>query len=203
MSSPEEIMLKKRVSVKTCTLLIALVYLPVFFCTAPLKQFYPDTFFKEDAIYENHALRFSLRFRGNWNLITDPAEMSSTYQTFAKTLQKAGGELLFMGSTVEELYGVKALAINLNEPPLDYAEYIRDLNQSEIQDDMEPVEFIAGEHSMAKWVYDKSGYRFVEFFFVVDTYDIRLSFWTKPELFVNFLPVFEETAASLTFTAGF
>lgn len=203
MNEPEEIMLKKYITVKIALLSVVSVCLLFFFCSAPLKQFYPDTFFEEDAIYENHALRFSLRFRGNWNIITDPTEMSSTYQAFAKTLQKAGGELLFMGSTVEELYGVKALAINLNEPPLDYAGYIRDLNQSEVQDDMEPVEFIAGEHLMAKWVYDKSGYRFVEFFFVVDTYDIRLSFWTKPELFVNFLPVFEETAASLTLTAGF
>ena len=94
-------------------------------------------------------------------------------------MQKAGGELLFMGSTVEELYGVKALAMNLNEPPFEYAQYIRELNKGDIDNDTEPVDFVIGSHRMSKWIYDKSGYRFVEFFFIVDTYDIRLSFWTN------------------------
>jgi hypothetical protein len=179
-----------------------LLTLLVMLCSAPIKQFYPDTYFPEDNVYENHSLRFLLTFRGNWNIHTDPEEMNRHYKAFARTMQQAGGELLFMGSSVEELYGVKALALNLNEPPHEYAYYIRELNRDEVDQDLEPVEFIAGRHSMVKWVYDKAGYRFVEFFFVVDTYDIRLSFWTKPELFENFLPVFEEIAASLTLTAG-
>ncbi|MBN1306877.1 MAG: hypothetical protein JXA18_03105 [Chitinispirillaceae bacterium] len=173
------------------------------FCTSPLRQFYPDAFFPEDNVYENRSLGFLLTFRGNWSIITDPAEMNRTYRAFAKTMQKAGGELLFLGSTVEGLHGVKALAINLNEPPQEYAHYIRDLNKSEVDDDTEPVDFYAGEHPMVKWVYDKAGYRFVEFFFVIDTYDIRVSFWTKPQLFTGFLQVFEEIMSTLTLTAGF
>lgn len=172
-------------------------------CAAPLRQFYPDTFFPEDNVYENRSLGFLLTFRGKWSIITDPEEMNPTYRSFARTLQKAGGELLFMGSTVEGFYGVKAIAVNLNEPPREYAQYIRNLNKNDVYNDTEPVDFIAGNHPMVKWIYDKAGYRFVEFFFVVGTYDIRLSFWTKPELFTGFLPVFEEIAGTLTLTAGF
>ena len=174
----------------------------LLFCASPMRQFYPDAFFPEDNIYENKSLGFLLTFRGRWSIITDPAEMNPTYKSFARTMQKAGGELLFMGSSVEGFYGVKAIAINLNEPPQEYAQYIRSLNKNEVENDNEPVDFFAGNHPMVKWIYDKAGYRFVEFFFVIDTYDIRLSFWTKPELFTGFLPVFEEIASTLTPTAG-
>ena len=172
-------------------------------CAAPLRQFYPDHFFPEDNVYKNEGIGFLLTLRGRWNIITDPDKMNRYYRAFAKTMQEAGGELLFMGSTVEELYGIKAVALNLNEPPGEYAAYIRELNKNEVDNDHEPVDFYAGDHAMEKWVYDKSGYRFVEFFFVVDTYDVRLSFWTKPQLFENFLPVFEEIMSTLEFTSGF
>ena len=179
------------------------LWILAFFCASPLRQFYPDAFFPEDNVYENRSLGFLLTFRGNWSIITDPAEMNRTYRAFATTMQKAGGELLFMGNTVEGLYGVKAIAINLNEPPQEYAHYIRDLNKSDVENDTEPVDFYAGGHSMVKWVYDKAGYRFVEFFFVIDTYDVRVSFWTKPQLFTGFLEVFEEIMSTLSLTAGF
>ena len=175
----------------------------VLFCSAPIMEFYPDNFFPEDNVYKNEEIGFLLTFRGGWHLITDPNQMNRYYRAFAKTLRQSGGELLFMGSTVEELYGVKAIALNLNEPPDEYAAYIRSLNKNEVDRDNDPVAFIAGNHPMVKWVYDKSGYRFVEFFFVVDTYDVRMSFWTKPALFANFLPVFEEIMSTLELTRGF
>ena len=55
---------------------------------------------------------------------------------------------------------------------------------------------------MVKWVYDKSGFRFVEFFFNIGTYDIRVSFWTKPDLFEKFLPVYEQIISTLRVTRG-
>jgi hypothetical protein len=168
-----------------------------------MRQFYPDIFFPEDNIYENKSLGFLLTFRGKWSIITDPVEMNPTYKSFARTMQKAGGELLFMGSTVEGFYGVKAIAINLNEPPQEYARYIRSLNRNDVDNDTEPVDFFVGNHPMVKWVYDKAGYRFVEFFFVIDTYDIRLSFWTRPQLFTGFLQVFEEIVSTLSLTNNF
>jgi len=171
-------------------------------CAAPIRQFYRDDFYPEDKVYENKPIGFMLTFRGSWTIITDPNAMNRLYRDFAVTMQKAGGELLFMGSSVEGLYGVKAIAINLNEPPREYARYIREINGGDVQNNTEPVDFLAGAHPMVKWIYDKSGYRFVEFFFVVDTYDIRLSFWTKPETFGGFLPVFEDITGSLTLTRG-
>ena len=181
----------------------AIACMQLCLCIAPIKQFYADTFYPEDNVYENEGLGFVLRFRGNWSIVTDPEQMNKHYKAFAQNMQNAGGELLFMGSTVEGLYGVKAIALNLNEPPDEYAHYIRELNINEIDSDSEPIDFIAGDHIMAKWIYDKSGYRFVEFFFVVGTYDIRLSFWTKPDLFNNFLSVFEDIVSSFSLTADF
>jgi len=171
-------------------------------CSAPIRQFYGDVFFPEDKIYENKALGFCITFRGKWNIITEPDQMNRYYRSFARSMQSAGGELLFMGSSVEGLYGTKALAINLNEPPDEYATYIRALNRSELDVDSAPIPFVTEQLRAVKWIYDKAGYRFVEFFFTVDTYNIRLSFWTRPELFNNFLPVFEEMMSSVSFTAG-
>lgn len=179
------------------------LFLTGIFCAAPLRQFYPDIYFPEDNIYENKTIGFALTFRGAWNIICDPAEMNRQYRSFCRSVQHSGGELLFVGNSVEGLYGVKAIAFNLNEPPQDYARYIRDINRADVQNEIEPVDFFTADHAMAKWAYDKSGYRFVEFFFVVDTYNVRLSFWTRPQLFENFLPVFEEIASTLTLTAGF
>jgi len=173
------------------------------FCAAPIRQFYPDSYFPEHNIYENKTIGFALTFRGAWNIISDPAGMNRQYRTFCRSVQRSGGELLFVGSSVEGLYGVKAIAFNLNEPPQEYARYIRDINSMDVQNEIGPVDFFTADHAMAKWVYDKSGYRFVEFFFIVDTYNVRLSFWTRPQLSENFLPVFEEIAATLTLTAGF
>ena len=179
------------------------VLLLTFSCSAPLRQFYPDQFFPEDNVYRNEGIGFLLTLRGKWNIVTDPNKMNRYYRDFAATLQRSGGELLFMGSTVEELYGIKAVALNLNEPPREYATYIRDLNKADVDSDNVPVDFLAGDHLMVKWVYDRAGYRFAEFFFVVDTYDVRLSFWTKPQLFQNFLPVFEEIMSTVEFTSDF
>ena len=172
-------------------------------CSSPLRQFYTDAFYTEDNIYENKSIGFCITFRGRWNIITDPNFMNSHYKSFARTMQKAGGELLFMGSTVEALYGVKALALNLNEAPRDYAEYIRKLNESEIDHDTILIDFQTENLQTVKWIYHKAGYQFVEFFFVINTYNIRLSFWTKPELFPNFLPVFEEMVGNIVLTSGF
>ena len=47
--------------------------------------------------------------RGEWSIVTDPNAMNKIYREFAATMQKSGGELLFMGSSVEGLYGVKAI----------------------------------------------------------------------------------------------
>jgi hypothetical protein len=180
-----------------------LIVLLLTSCSSTIKQLYPDTFFQEDNIYENKPIGFLITFRGKWNITTNPNQMNRLYKSFAQTMQRSGGELLFMGSTVEALYGVKAIALNLNEDPKDYATYIRRINSSELENDSVPAEFITGNLRMTKWVYNKSGYRFVEFFFIIDTYNIRLSFWTKPDLFSNFLPVFEEIASTVTVTNGF
>lgn len=160
-------------------------------------------YFPEDSIYENKTIGFCIPFSSKWDIITDPNTMNKTYRTFARTMHNAGGELLFIGTTVEGLYGTKAIAMNLNEPPADYAAYIRRINSSEVDNDSVPIVFFTEHMQAVKWIYDKSGYRFVEFFFMIDTYNIRLSFWTKKALFDNFLPVFEEIMGSVTFTAGF
>jgi hypothetical protein len=171
-------------------------------CTSNIKQFYPDSYFTEDKIYQNKPLRFILTFNGNWTLFTDPNKMDPGSRQFASLLNKSGAELLFVGATTEGLYGTRGIAVNLNEPVNDYAEYIRNVNKSDISNDRGIVEFIAGRNTMMKWIYDKNGFRFAEFFVNIDTYDIRIAFWTKIDLFDNFLPVFEEIMSTLSVTGG-
>lgn len=182
----------------SCNILIILVV-----CSPVFHQFYRDYYYDEDRIYENKSIGFLLKFRGNWVIITRAEKMNSTYKKFAKTLQRAGGELLFVGYSVEGLYGVRSTAFNLNEDITTYFSYIRELNKEEITNQTEPEKFTARDVEMLKWCYEMNGYMFVEFFFLVDTYNIRLTFWTKPQLFKNFLPVFEDIAASLSLTSLF
>ena len=172
-------------------------------CSSTIKQFYHDSFFPEDNIYQNKSLRFVLTFTGNWNIITDPNKMDKGSREFAATLNKSGVELLFVGSTVEGLHGTRAIAANLNEPVREYAEYIRKVNLPDIENDQGLVPFVTDRASMFKWIYDKSGFRFAEFFVNIGTYDIRIAFWTKTELFDNFLPVFEGIISTISTINGF
>ncbi|HEX2960110.1 MAG TPA: hypothetical protein VHO70_24970 [Chitinispirillaceae bacterium] len=171
-------------------------------CAPSIRQYYPDTFHSEDNIYENRALHFLLIYRGNWQLYTDPKEMDKTSHDFAAHLNKRGAELLFSGSTTDGLYGSRGIAINLNEPALDYAKQVRELNKNDVRNDSGIVEFYAGTYPMAKWTYSIMNFRFVEFFFNVSTYDVRIAFWTKEERFTNFLPVLEDIISSVSFTHG-
>ncbi|MCX7726596.1 MAG: hypothetical protein N2053_07080 [Chitinispirillaceae bacterium] len=175
----------------------------ILLCSPIFHQFYSDYYYPEDKIYENKSIGFLLKFRGNWVIITEAEKMNHTYKKFAKTLQRAGGELLFVGYSVEGLYGVRSTAFNLNEDITTYLSSIRELNKEEISNPTEPEKFSSKDIEMLKWCYEMNGYKFVEFFFLVDTYNIRLSFWTKPHLFTNYLPVFEDIAASLTLTSLF
>jgi hypothetical protein len=171
-------------------------------CAPSIKQYYPDYFHTEDSIYENKALHFLMVYRGNWQLYTDPKDMDSNSRDFAAQLNKRGAELLFVGATTEGLYGSRGIAINLNEPALDYAQQVRELNKGDVQDDSGIVQFYASTCPMAKWTYCKDNFRFVEFFFNVSTYDVRIAFWTKKDMFDNFFPVFEEIISTVSFTHG-
>lgn len=171
-------------------------------CAPSMVQFYPDDYYPEDGIYENKPLRFIFTFSGNWQIETDPEKMDRSSRAFAGELQKSGVELLFIGSTVEGFHGTRGIAINLNEPAREYAEYIRRINKKDIDQDQGLIDFYAGDNPMVKWIYDKSGFRFVEFFFNIGTYDIRISFWTKPDLFEKFLPVYEQIISTLRVTRG-
>lgn len=187
------------------SLLLVVVYsalLLIVSCAPSVRQFYPDSFHSEDNIYENKALHFLLVYRGNWQLYTDPKDMDDNSREFAAHLNKRGAELLYVGATSEGLYGSRGIAINLNEPAFDYAQQVRDLNKGDVQDDSGIVAFYVGTYPMAKWAYNKDNFRFVEFFFNVSTYDVRIAFWTKKEMFDNFLPVFEDIISTVSFTHG-
>lgn len=171
-------------------------------CSSSIKQYYPDFFHAEDDIYENGALHFLLVYKGNWQLYTSPQDMDKSSRDFAVQLNKRGAELLFVGATVEGLLGSRGIAINLNEPVLDYAKQVRELNKEDVQDDSGVVEFYAGTCPMAKWTYCMYNFRFAEFFINAGTYDVRIAFWTKKEAFDNFLPVFEEIISTISFTHG-
>jgi hypothetical protein len=171
-------------------------------CAPVIKQFYTDHYYEEDSIYENSVLHFTLIYKGNWHIYTDPSDMDVSSKDFALTLNKRGAELLYIGTTVEGSIGTRGIAINLNEPARDYADQVRFLNKNEIEEDSGLVDFYANTIPMVKWMYSKAHFRFVEFFFNAGTYDIRIAFWCRKESFDNFLPVFENIVSTISFTHG-
>jgi len=187
---------------KSNALISIIVSLMIIGCSRPLVQFYPDHYYNNQRVYENKPLRFLLTFRGNWDIVTDPNLMERSFRKEAEFFSKSGLELLFIGSTTEGYHGTRGVAANLNDPAEEYATNIRNLNKQDIQNDQG---FTISDNegiTVVKWVYDKNGYRFAEFFFNIDTYDIRIAFWSRPEYFNKFLSVYEEIIGSLTVTNG-
>ncbi len=180
---------------KTFVIIMAILMMGMQ-CLAPMRQLYPGVYFSEDRTYQNKALGFSFSFRGNWEIITDPNKMKEN-KTNAVLLHQTGGELLFIGYTVEQTQGTRGIVVNLNETNREYAEEIRRLNYDKELIDSGLTDTSLAQLPMVKWVYEKEGFRFVEFFFKVDTYNVRIAFWTKPRLFPNFLSVYEEMIGTL------
>ena len=107
-----------------------------------------------------------------------------------------------MGATVEGQHGTRGIAVNLNEPAREYAEQIREINKAEVQNDKGLTDMIVGSTELVKWVYDKADFRFAEFFINIGTYDIRIAFWSRLELFEKFLPLYEEMISSIEVRGG-
>lgn len=164
---------------------------------ASVKQFYPDSYFPQDRVYRNRPLGFAISYIGNWTLATDPADMNPSGRKVAKMLNEAGGELLFVGATVEGTQGTRGIAEHLNLSNEEYLAQIRESNEGAIQKDYGSTMFVANEVVALKWEYLYRGLRFVEFLFVNNTYNIRIAFWTEPTLYERFLPVYEDIMMSL------
>jgi hypothetical protein len=186
-----------------CIYLIVLTAIPFLLlnsCAPNLKQYYPGKYYFEDSIYENKTLQFLITYSGGWYLFADPSEMDQPTRRFAESLHKTHQDLLFTGATTDGLYGTRCIAGNYNLPIKKFAENIQRANNQSIQKDQGLTDFYAGPTPAVKWVYDQMGFRFSEYFFKIDTYDIRISFWTKPELFDNYLDIFEQIMGTLTTT---
>lgn len=172
----------------------------LFSCAPSINQFYPDFYYDEDDIYQNKPLGFLLTFIGNWNIITDPNDMDRANRNHARNLKKSGVELLFIGENVEGFIGTRGVAVNLNIPAREYAEYVRMINREDIQSDSGLVDVYVNKYPAVKWVYEKEGFKFAEYFFGSTTYDIRIAFWTEDNLFENLVSVFEQIMGTLTLT---
>lgn len=178
---------------------ISLAILLLAGCASTISEFYPDSYFFEDRVYQNKPLRFSLTFRSAWSLITDPNEMAGPTRDFAQELREMGLELLFVGTTAEGTQGTRGIAANLNIPARDYAERIRTANAETISEDYGFTDMLADGKPMVRWDYLSHGFRFAEFYFTLDTYNVRIAFWAKPDTFERFLPVYIDIMSSLSF----
>lgn len=182
------------------TLFVAIPFLLVNSCAPTLKQYYPGKYYFEDSIYENKTLQFLITYSGGWYLFSDPSEMDQQTRHFAELLHKSHQDLLFTGATTDGLYGTRCIAGNYNLPIKKFAENIQRANNQNTKNDQGLTDFYAGPTPAVKWVYDQMGFRFAEYLFKIDTYDIRISFWTKSELFDNYLDAFEQIMGTLTVT---
>lgn len=192
-----------KITLKTHLPLVVAALVVLLDCAGPIKEFFPDSYFPQDHVYQNRSLRFSLTFRENWNITTDPNQMAGATKQLARDLQRRSAELLFIGSTAEATQGVRGIAVNLNVPPRQYAESIRKVNAADVQRDLGITDLNIDGMSMSRWDYFIRDFRFVEFFFTLDTYDIRIAFWAKPDVFERFEPVYVDIMSSLSFEDPF
>lgn len=166
-------------------------------CAPAIQQFYTDTFHPEDHIYQNATLGFALMFSTGWQVVTDPMDMDKTRRQAAMQLHKQGAELIFAGETVEGGQGTRGIVENLNRPNKAFLAALRKANAGSITRDLGEETFMAGEVLSLKWEYEYRDMRFVEFLFRAGTYNVRIAFWTKPDLYESFLPEYEAIMATL------
>lgn len=169
-------------------------------CVPRLKQYYADEYFPQDHIYENRALGFTLRFAGNWDVTTDPRDMKGAGRETARMLQRSGVELIFVGHTVEGTQGTRGVVAHANLPSMEYARHIRQINSESIDEELDMEPCTAAGKSMVRWQYRIGSFLFVEFFFRIETYNVRVAFWAKRDIFERFIPVYEDIIGSLQVT---
>jgi hypothetical protein len=167
-------------------------------CAAPIREFYPDAYSAEKREYRNDAIGFSFVLSGSWDIVTNP-NMMGEHKSAAKLLQKtSAGEFLFIGNTTEKTQGIRGVAVNLNMPNEAYAGEIRRVNPGGADSGL--VNDTIARLPMVRWIYEKERFVFMEFFFRVDTYNVRIAFWTTPEIFPNFRDVYRQTMETLILT---
>lgn len=182
---------------------IAAAFIILSGCSTSIKQFYPDSYFEEDNIYSNKTLRFAINYKSAWQIETDPNNMERGLKKIAKEFQDQGIELLYVGSTPDGLQGTQGVAANLNTPAIEYAEAYRDLNLSSMSADFGLKEMIIDGIPMVKWEYEKYGFHFAEFFFTLDTYNIRIVFWANPGIFKKFYKEYLSIMSSIDFVSRY
>lgn len=162
-------------------------------CAGPIRQYFPDTFYVEDHIYENKPLGFAVIYPPNWKITTDPADMNRAGKKAALQFSREHRELLFMGSTIEGSQGTRGIVDNLNESNDEYLEGIRKANKTSIEKDLGSSDFEGNFVEMKRWDYLFCGMHFAEFLFKTGTYNVRIAFWCEPAMFKKFEPIFDAT----------
>lgn len=177
--------------------------LVVLSCNPVIRQFFDDHFYPQDRIYENKTLGFALTYRPGWKIAHGPEGMDKAQRNAARMLQNAGAELIFAGGTAEGAHGTRGIVENLNCGNEEYLEKVRKVNRANIDRDLGHASFMAGEQLIVKWLYEYRGMRFAEFLFRAATYNVRLAFWTKPDRFKAFVPVYEDIMGTLSLRVGY
>jgi hypothetical protein len=176
---------------------VVLALLTVQACTPSFAQFYSDRFYSQDRVYQNVSLGFAVMFSAGWNIEIDVAEMNRTRRQAALSIHKQGAELIFAGETVEGGHGTRGIVENLNLENDKFVAALRNANKAGIERDLGVENFVAGDVLSIKWEYVHNGMNFAEFLFRAGTRNVRIAFWTKPELYNEFLPVYEGIMATL------
>jgi len=178
--------------------LIVLCFMAHFFwgCTRYVTDFFPDDYLESEKIYHNPALGFNLRYSANWQINTTSKTMSKTQREVATLLHNSGSELLYVGKTSEGLHASRAIVDHLNLSNENYLEVIRKVASIEPGQELGAEEQMIAGVPMIRWFYLHRGHAFVEYLLRIDTYNIRVAFWSSPAMFRQFLPVYDQIMAT-------
>lgn len=171
-------------------------------CAGRLTQFFPDTYYAKDGVYQNEALGFALMYSGVWRIWTDPREMDRNRRAAARVLQAQRIELLYAGETLDGTHGTRAIAEHMNMEAPEYFAVVRAANAAAIEQDYGSSVFLAPGVSAIKWEYSQAGYRYAEFLFKTGTVNVRIAFWTTPERYERFVPEYEQILLTLNLRPG-
>ncbi len=169
-------------------------------CSPPVKNggiYFDEQYFDSDGVYENRDVKFNLRLSGKWDICANPNTMLPAARDFAKELAALGADLLFSGTTADGRQAVRCIVTNSNMSAPEYAQAIRGANADSVLADSGLTYLFANDSSVVKWEYSVGKFRFVEYFYLLGTYDMRLAFWTDPATFDRFKIIYENTAKSV------
>lgn len=158
----------------------------------------PDSFDAATRIYRNEGAGFRLKLPATWIVFDSVDLMPLDARAYAQKLRDAGAEMIFVARGPSEMY-LRGIVEPTSMDPATYFKLVEQANRAGLLSSAHTQSTIGGQTAI-RWVYEAaaSGTRlkFVEYQFLRNQFNVRISFWTQSSVFKSRETEFEHIMES-------